>query len=68
MLTEEEQKQIEIRYQITSDSIKEEVGVVEVYLNDTLLGSVKIYQNIEEEKTSQKENFLVRFLRWLFRW
>ncbi len=68
LLTEEEQKQIEIRYQITSDSIKEEVGVAEVYLNDTLLGSVKIYQNIEEEKTSQKENFLVRFLRWLFRW
>ena len=57
--------QVKIDFKINSEQKEEEVGVAEVYLNDELLTSEKIYQKIEEEK---KENFFQKFLRWLFRW
>ena len=44
----------------------EEVGVVEVYLNEELLTSAKIYQ--KELEPTKKENFFTRFFRWLFGW
>ena len=50
---------------INSEQKEEEVGVAEVYLNNEILTSEKIYQKIEEEK---KANFFQKFLRWLFRW
>ena len=46
----------------------DDVGVANVYLKDKLLGSVKIYSEKEEIKEEHKDNFLVRFFRWLFRW
>ncbi len=65
LLTKEEIDQVKIDFKINSEQKEEEVGVAEVYLNDELLTSEKIYQKIEEEK---KENFFQKFLRWLFRW
>ena len=68
LLTKEEQKKVKINYEINNPN-SNEVGVASVYLNDKLLGSQKIYK--EEEKINEKapkENFLVRFFRWLFKW
>ncbi len=66
LLTKEEQEKIEIEVKITNPDA-EEVGVVEIFQDKTLLGSEKIYQNKEEIKSTH-ENFFQRFLRWLFRW
>ncbi len=65
LLTKSEIEQVKINYKINTNQTQEEVGVAEVYLNDKLLTSEKIYQKIEEEK---KENFFQKFLRWLFKW
>ncbi len=67
LLTEEEQKNITINYEINNFS-NSEVGVAKVYLNGDLLGSLKIYQEKMELKEEKKENFLIRFIRWLFKW
>jgi len=66
LLTKEEKEQIKINYNLTNTK-EEEAGVVEVYLKDKLLISTKIFQR-EEAITTKKENFLMRFLRWLFKW
>ena len=65
LLTKEEMEDVKIDFKINTEQKEEEVGVAEVYLNDKLLTSEKIYQRLEEEK---KENFFQKFLRWLFRW
>ena len=65
LLKEEEKSQIRIDYQINSEATGEEVGVANVYLNEELLKSEKVYQREEEKK---EESFWQKFLRWLFRW
>ena len=69
LLTEDEQQKVKINYEINNPN-SNEVGVASVYLNDELLGSLKIYKESVEEKNEEnkKENFLVRFIRWLFKW
>ena len=67
LLTSDEKESIRIDYKVNPNEKSAEVGVAEVYLKDSLLGSVKIYQR-EESKEEKKENFFQRFLRWLFRW
>lgn len=67
LLTKNERKDIKVSYNIQLESKEEEVGVVEVYLKDQLLGVEKIFQNVEK-KEEKKEGFFRRFLRWLFRW
>ncbi len=67
LLKSDEKDNIRIDYKVNPDEKSTEVGVAEVYLKDSLLGSVKIYQR-EEAKEEKKENFFQRFLRWLFRW
>ena len=66
LLTKEEQNNIKINYHIETGSKEDEVGLVEVYLDNELLITEKIYQK-EETKPSQ-EGFFKKFLRWLFRW
>ena len=65
LLTEEEKENIKIEYKM-NNAETEEVGVVEVYLNEELLTSTKIYQ--KELEPTKKENFFTRFFRWLFGW
>lgn len=65
LLTEEEKENIKIEYKM-NNAETEEVGVVEVYLNEELLTSTKIYQ--KESEPTKKENFFTRFFRWLFGW
>ena len=65
LLTEEEKENIKIEYKM-NNAETEEVGVVEVYLNEELLTSAKIYQ--KELEPTKKENFFTRFFRWLFGW
>ena len=65
LLKEEEKLQIRVDYQINSEATGEEVGVANVYLNEELLKSEKVYQREEEKK---EESFWQKFLRWLFRW
>ncbi len=67
LLTLDEQSKIKISYEINNQGM-DDVGVANVYLKDKLLGSVKIYSEKEEIKEEHKDNFLVRFFRWLFRW
>ena len=67
LLTNEEQSKVKINYEINNLG-NDEVGVAKVYLGDKILGSVKIYKEKEEVKEEKKENFLVRFFRWLFKW
>lgn len=67
LLTESEQKKVRINYEINNYS-DNEVGVASVYLGDDLLGSLKIYKEKEEVKEEKKDNFLIRFIRWLFKW
>ena len=67
LLTEDEQQKIKINYEI-NNSNSNEVGVASVYLNDDLLGSLKIYKESVEKSEESKENFFIRFLRWLFKW
>ena len=66
LLTEEEKSQIRITYDLHADSKEEEVGVVQIYLDDDLLGTEKIYQ--KKEESLAKEGFLQKFFRWLFGW
>lgn len=67
LLKEGEIEKIKINYNIHENTETNEVGVAEIYLDDNLLMTEKIYQNkvIEDNK---KENFFLKFLRWLFRW
>ena len=67
LLTNEEQSKVKINYEINNLG-NDEVGVAKVYLGDKILGSVKIYKEKEEVKEEKKENFLIRFFRWLFKW
>jgi len=67
LLKEEEKENVEIKYNIQSDTTKEEVGVAEIYLKEKLLGTEKIYQK-QETQEEKKEGFFKRFLRWLFKW
>ena len=66
LLTEEEKKQVKITYDLHANSEEEEVGVVQIYLKDELLGTEKIYQ--KKDETLSKEGFLQKFFRWLFGW
>ena len=66
LVKEEEKENIRIDYKINTDETLEEVGVAEVYLNDELITSEKIYQRLENSE--KKEGFWQKFLRWLFKW
>ena len=65
LLTKEEKENIKIEYKMNNTGT-EEAGVVEVYLNEKLLTSAKIYQ--KESEPAKKESFFTRFFRWLFGW
>lgn len=67
LLKKEERDKIKIEYKIDAHSQDEVVGVAEIYLEEELLDTVKIYQK-EKAKTEKKEGFFKRFLGWLFGW
>lgn len=67
LLTDEEHKSLRVDYEIKTDSKTEEVGTANIYLNDKLVGSEKLFTKEKEEK-EEKVGFLKRFFRWLFKW
>ena len=67
LLKKEEIEKIKINYNLQENPKEEVVGVAEIYLEDELLETVKIYQK-EKQKTEKKEGFFKRFLGWLFKW
>ena len=67
LLTTEEQEKIKIDFQINNQN-EPEVGVANIYLENQLLGTVKIYKKEEQQINNKKEGFFNRFFRWLFKW
>ncbi len=65
LLKEEEKKNLQIKINLDNTSQEERVGEAFVYLGDTLLSKTDIYQEINK---SVKENFFVKFWRWLTHW
>ena len=66
LLKSEEKEKIKINLNVDNTSKEKIVGKAFVYLDDFLLGETDIFLNNDENK--HKENFFVRFWRWLTNW
>ena len=65
LLKPDEIDKLSVKYEITHDS--NDAGYVKVLLNNELLTSARLYKR-EEEKGDKKENFFVRFFKWVMAW
>lgn len=65
LLKPDEIDKVSVKYEITSDG--NAAGYVKVLLNNELLTSARLYKR-EEEKSDKKENFFVRFFKWVMAW
>ena len=66
LLKPEEKEKVKINLNVDNTCKERIVGKASVYLNDFLLGETDIFLNNDENK--HKENFFVRFWRWLTNW
>ena len=66
LLKPEEKEKVKINLNVDNTSKEKIVGKAFVYLDDFLLGETDIFLNNDENK--HKENFFVRFWRWLTNW
>ena len=66
LLKPEEKEKVKINLNVDNTSKEKIVGKAYVYLDDFLLGETDIFLNNDENK--HKENFFVRFWRWLTNW
>ena len=65
LLKPDEINKVSVKYEINHDS--RDAGYVKVLLNNELLTSARLYKR-EEEKSDKKENFFVRFFKWVMAW
>ena len=65
LLKPDEINKVSVRYEINHDN--RDAGYVKVLLNNELLTSARLYKR-EEEKSDKKENFFVRFFKWVMAW